>query len=282
MRSPIIPIAVTLCVIAAPAWAHHEAIYGPQSALVLSGERYFTVQVFSRQTGPKDERVQETTTVLSGGLASRRLPVSLSIVVPFSVIAEGKRGGTRTGLENAVVAARYRLDVPAIARGLHVEEGYLLAVGGVELPTGTIDYDFGQGAPAIVAGGQFGLERRPFSVIAYGIVHRYAERHDVRDSGNTFVGGGVAWTPIDSADGRVLSLQFGVSREVVSRETVQGLAMNDTGGWAVVAHPTVTWSTNERLLFFASTSVPLAHHWKNPADQERFRIGVGAILALAR
>ena len=28
------------------------------------------------------------------------------------------------------------------------------------------------GAPAIVAGGQFGLERRPFSVIAYGIVHR--------------------------------------------------------------------------------------------------------------
>ena len=282
MRSPIIPIAVTVCVIAAPAWAHHEAIYGPQSALVLSGERYLTVQVFSRQTGPTDGRVQETTAVLSGGLALRRLPVSLSIVVPFSVIAEGKRGGTRTGLENAVVAARYRLDAPAIARTFHVEEGYLLAVGGVELPTGTIDYDFGHGAPAIVAGGQFGLERRPFSLIAYGIVHRYAERHDVRSSGNAFVGGGVAWTPIDTAEGRVLSLQFGVSREVISRETVQGLAMNDTGGWAVVAHPTVTWSTNERLLFFASTSVPLARHWKNPLNEERFRIGAGAILALAR
>ena len=79
----------TVCVSAAPAWAHHDAIYGPQSALVLSGERYLTVQVFSRQTGPKDGRVQETTTVLSGGLAFRRLPVSLSIVVPFSVIAYG-------------------------------------------------------------------------------------------------------------------------------------------------------------------------------------------------
>ena len=31
----------------------------------------------------------------------------------------------------------------AIARTFHVEEGYLLAVGGVEPPTGTIDYDFG-------------------------------------------------------------------------------------------------------------------------------------------
>ena len=281
MRSAIVLTAATVWVIAAPAWAHHEAIYGSQSALVLSGERYVTVQVFSRQTGPKDARVQETTTVLSGGLSSPRLPVSLSVVVPLSVIAEGKRG-TRTGLENAVVAARYRLDAPAIARGLHVQEGYLLAVGGVELPTGTIDYDFGQGAPAIVAGGQFGLERRPLSVIAYGIVHRYAERHDVRDSGNTFVGGGLAWTPIDTAEGHVLSLQFGVSREIVSRETVQGAAMNDTGGWAVVAHPTVTWSTNERLLFFASMSVPMAHQWRNPAEQERFRIGLGAILALGR
>jgi hypothetical protein len=282
MRSPIILIAATVLVVAAPAWAHHEAIYGSQSALVLSGERYVTVQVFSRQTGPKDERVQETTTVLSGGLSSPRWPVSLSIVVPFSVIAEGTRGGTRIGLENAVVAARYRLDAPAIARRLHVQEGYLLAVGGVELPTGTIDYDFGQGAPATVAGGQFGLERRPFSVIAYGLVHRYAERRDVRDSGNTFIGGGLAWTPIDTAEGHVLSLQFGVSREVVSRETVQGAAMNDTGGWAVVAHPTVTWSTNERLLFFASTSVPMAHQWRNPAQEERFRIGLGAILALGR
>jgi hypothetical protein len=244
MRPRIVPIALTVWAIAAPVLAHHEAIYGSQSALVFSGERYATVQVFTRQIGPKNARVQETTTVLSGGLSSRRIPVSLSVVVPFSVIAEGQRG-TRTGLENAVVAARYRVAAPGIARGLHAQEGYLLAVGGVELPTGTIDYKFGQGAPAIVAGGQFGLERRPFSVIAYGIVHRYAERHDVRDSGNTFVGGGLAWTPIDTADGRVLSLQFGVSREVVSRETVQGLASNDTGGRAVVAHPTVMWSTNK-------------------------------------
>lgn len=61
-------IAAALCAaIAAPAEAHHEAIFGPQSALVLSGSRYFTAQVFTRQTGPKDERVQET--IVSDGRA---------------------------------------------------------------------------------------------------------------------------------------------------------------------------------------------------------------------
>jgi hypothetical protein len=34
--------------------AHHEALFGPQSALALSGEKHFTAQVFTRQTGTRE------------------------------------------------------------------------------------------------------------------------------------------------------------------------------------------------------------------------------------
>ena len=264
---------------AVPASAHHEAIYGAQSALTLSGDRYVTTQVFTRRTGPKNERVQETTTVLSAGFSPRRGPFSVSIVVPFSVIGAG---GSRlqTGLENAVFAGRYRLDLPGVARIMNVEESYVLGVGGVEVPTGTIDYDFLDGAPAVVGAGVVGVERRPFSLIGYGVVHRYAERHGVRDSGNTYFGGGLAWTPIDEPQaGRLFSLQFGVSREAITREVVNGIPQSGTGGWAFVAHPTVAWTTSEQLLFFVSTAVPLAAEWPDPADRERYRIGTGIIVS---
>lgn len=260
-----------------PAEAHHEALFGSPSPLVLSGNQYITAQVFTRQTGPKDERVQETTTVLSGAFSPGRLPISLSVVVPFSVIAAG--GGKQFGLENAVVMARYQLDLPAIERRLDLDDSYVLGGGGVEVPTGTIDYDFGTGPPGYVAAGLFSFERRPFSIIGYGFFHRYAERHQLRESGNTFIGTGMAWTPIDiPAHGRVFSLQMGISRETISREVVAGVPLPDSGGWAVVAHPALVWGSSDQVLFFAMTSLPLTHDWRSTGDRERFRVGAGTIL----
>ena len=170
--------------LASRAEAHHEALFGPQSALALSGQKYLTAQVFTRQTGPREERVQETTTVLSVGLTPTRRSISISLVVPFSVIAS-RSSGRQVGLENAIVAARYRFDLPRVATALATEQSSVMAVGGIELPTGTIDHAFGQGAPAVVAAGTFSVERRPFSVIGYGFVHRYAERDLLRESGSS-------------------------------------------------------------------------------------------------
>jgi hypothetical protein len=164
---------------------------------------------------------------------------------------------------------------------LALDEGYLLGVGGVEVPIGTIDHDFFEGAPAVVAAALLGIERRPFSVIGYGFLHRYAERHELRESGHTFLGAGVAWTPIDAPQaGRLFSVQFGLSHETTAREVFHGARIDDTGGWALVAHPTVAWSTSEHVLFFVSTSLPLADQWRNTAERERFRIGTGAIVSL--
>ena len=107
--------------------------------------------------------------MLSGGISPRRGKVSISVVLPFSVIADGSP--PHGGVENAVVAARYRVPIPAVDRAIGAES-YALAIGGVELPTGTVDYDFGDGPAALVTGGVVGGERRPVSVLAYGVLHR--------------------------------------------------------------------------------------------------------------
>jgi hypothetical protein len=282
-RRLIMTIAPLVWLVAVPAAAHHEAIFGPASPLVFSGTRYFTAQVFTRRTGPPGERVQETTTVLSGGFSPTRVPMSISVVMPFSVIAPGASGGRQVGLENTIVMARYSVPLPAVARAFGVEDSYVLGGGGVELPTGTIDHDFGEGPPAVVAGALFSIERRPFSVIGYGFMQRYTERRQIRDSGHTFLGAGVAWTPIDaSTHGRIFSLQFGLSRESASREVLAGIQQDASGGWALVAHPSVVWGPGDDVLFFAMTSVALADDWRDPADQERFRVGVGTILTFGR
>jgi hypothetical protein len=279
--SPTITAAVVLAIAASPASAHHEAIYGASSALGVSADRYFTGQLFTRRTGPPDDETQETTTVLSGGFTPGKSPMSLSVVVPFSVVADGD--GRRVGLENAIVAGRYRMNLPALARALRLEESSVLGAVGIEVPTGTIDYGFFEGAPAAVGGVTVGLERRPISIISYLYLNRYAERSEIRDSGHTFFGTGVAWTPIDDEPaGRLFSVQFGVSRDSASREELAGVPQAHTGGWAWVASPAVVWSVKPGVLWFVSASMPLSEQWRNRADEERFRVGSGCIVSLTR
>jgi hypothetical protein len=279
----VITAAILLAAGTTPAAAHHEAIYGAHSALGVSSDRYISAQTFTRTVGPAGERVRETTTVLSGGLSPGGGPVSLAVVVPFSVIAGEPGRGTRLGLENAIVAGRYRVNLPGLSRLLRTEEGYVLGVGGIEIPTGTIDYGFFEGAPAVVGGLTVGLERRPVSMIGYAYMNRYAERNDIRASGHRFAGVGVAWTPIDDEpNGRLLSVQFGISRDSATREIVNGVAQDATGGWTTVAHPAVVWSTRPGVLWFVSTSLPVRSAWRDPGDREHFRIGAGAIVSLGR
>jgi hypothetical protein len=83
--------------------AHHEAIFGPQSAAVLSPHTFATAQVFTRRTGPSSERTHETTTVLSGGFAPTGGPLSVSVVVPFTFVARGGRGRLQSGLIHPTV-----------------------------------------------------------------------------------------------------------------------------------------------------------------------------------
>jgi hypothetical protein len=283
MRPPrihILGLSVLVPLVAvAPAAAHHEAIFGPQSALVLSPDTYLTAQTFTRQTGTPSDRTQETTTVVGGGFSPLQVPLSFSIVMPFSVVSAQGARGTRVGLEDAIVGIRYRVELPGVERALSLGVSYLLGVGGVEFPTGTLDHEFGEGSAGIVAAGLFGIERGPFSAIGYSFFHRHGVYKGVRESGNVFVGGGAAWTPVDDTQsGRLFSLQIGLSRETTFREEVEGVPITESGGWGVLVHPTIMWGASEHLMIFGMTSLPVAQEWHEVAERERFRIGAGLIV----
>jgi hypothetical protein len=53
--------------IASPAFAHHEAMFGPQSSAVLSPGIFFSALIFDKEAGKGDQERRETTTVYSCG-----------------------------------------------------------------------------------------------------------------------------------------------------------------------------------------------------------------------
>src|SRR5438132_11302634 len=70
---------------ACPAYAHHEAMFGPQSAAVLSPGIFISAQVFDKETGRDDQQRRETTTVYSVGFKPvRTKPLSVAFVLPVT------------------------------------------------------------------------------------------------------------------------------------------------------------------------------------------------------
>src|SRR5262245_4052057 len=99
------------------AWAHHEAIFGPQSSLVLGAPGFGSLQVFTKSQGAGGARRQETTGLLSAGFSPfQNIPLSFGITVPASYQAGS--GPTRQGLENVPIGARYRFDLEGLQERL--------------------------------------------------------------------------------------------------------------------------------------------------------------------
>jgi hypothetical protein len=277
-RTAVLVVAALLG--APPAYAHHEAMFGPQSSAVLSPGTFLSAQVFDRETGRDDDRGRETTAVFSVGFRPSRRPLSIAIVVPFTFSSESG-GPSERGLEDALVSARYRIGADRFAASLGLDESYIMAVGGIEVPTGTLDHDFGRGSVGEIAAALFSVEKRPVSAIGYAYYHHTGTYQGVRPSGNMFVGIGTAWTPIDDdVAGKLFSLQLGLSHERTFAVEEQGVASIDSGSSGLFLHPGVVLSTNPRLQFFALVSLPLTQEWRSPADRQRFRLGAGTIVML--
>ncbi|PYR74971.1 MAG: hypothetical protein DMF87_21540 [Acidobacteria bacterium] len=265
---------------AAPAYAHHEAIFGPQSSAALTWPDFLSVQVFDVQRGKGDEKTHTTTTVFSGGVTPFRAPVSLAFVVPLSIETE-PGGASKRGVEDALLAGRYQRDTNRLSEALHLESSFVMAVAGLELPTGNMDHPFGHGRPGSIAAGLISLERRPIAMIAYTYLHKSGEYQGNRASGNVFAGGGVAWTPIDNeAEGKLFSLQLGGSYERTTREHEAGEPIELSGGRGTFLHPTVVFDIGTHVQMFTIFSLPVAQSWRDPNDRQRFRFGSGAIFKL--
>ena len=63
-----IGLAFAVCLVSAPAYAHHEALFGPQSAAVLSPTIFLAGQVFDKETGtgPNQRREFAAPVILPG------------------------------------------------------------------------------------------------------------------------------------------------------------------------------------------------------------------------
>jgi hypothetical protein len=271
---------------AAPAFAHHEAMFGPQSSAVLSPGIFLSALVFDKETGKDDQQRRETTTVYSVGFKPvKKQPLSMAFVLPVTFASgapdPNQPGAATRGFEDMLISARYRVEAPAIARSLGVEESYVSGVGGVELPTGTFDHPFGQGAFGEIAAGLFSVEKRPIAMIGYVYYHHRGVYNGVRDSGNTFAGGGVAYTPIDDEEhGKLFSLQLGMSYERTFQSEENGVPVADSGSSGVFIHPGIVFDITPTVQMFGLVSLPLTQQFNSIVDRQRFRVGTGIIWIL--
>src|SRR5215467_5538602 len=116
-------------------------MFGPQSSAVLSPGIFLSALVFDKETGRGDQERRETTTVYSIGFKPvKKQPLSMAFVVPMTFAggaADPNAPGAKShGFEDMLISARYRIEAPAVASAFGVNESYVMAVGGVELPTG--------------------------------------------------------------------------------------------------------------------------------------------------
>lgn len=268
---------------AIPAFAHHEAMFGPQSSAVLSPGVFFSAQLFDRESGRGGYRHRETTAVFSGGIKPfAKNPLSMALVVPVTSTATSGEP-TRYRFEDAVISARYRIDAEPVAKALHMEESSITAIGGIEVPTGNNDHPSMRGPLGGIAAGLFSVEKRPIAALGY-LYYHHVGVHDGRQlGGNFFAGTGVAYTPIDDdARGKLFSLQLGLSREKTFADRLNGVNQADSGASGVFLHPGLVFSTNPKLQYFTLVSIPLSQKWNGLDDRQRFRVGAGVIMTLNR
>jgi hypothetical protein len=277
--STLIASGFMVMALASPLSAHHEAMFGPQSSAVLSPTRFISFQFFDRENGKDDQTHREATTVFSAGIRPfKKQPLSFAAVLPFTV-ATNPSDLTRSRFEDAMLSARYKVDASGLAHAWHLDESYVMGVGGVEIPTGNMDHPFGHGPFGEIAAGLFSVERRPIALIAYTYYHHTGEYEGLRQSGNLFAGTGVAYTPIDDDEhGKLFSMQLGLSHEHTFSIEENGVVQPFGGQTGVFLHPGIVFSTNTTFQFFGLVSIPLTQTYDSIDDRQRFRIGAGTIV----
>ncbi|MGH2568529.1 MAG: hypothetical protein ACRDGA_09335 [Bacteroidota bacterium] len=262
--------------------AHHEAIFGPQSSLMLSAKRFVSLQFYSRQTGIARQRTQESTGLISFGFTPvENLPLAITMIFPYSRIQALDAGGKQSGVEDAVLGLRYRYDLDGLNRRWNSEGNFLMAMAAVEVNNGSIDHPAWQGPTDLMVGVLGSFERDEWSTIGYAYYRHHGRNVDDSRAGyNLFLGGGLAYTPFeDHNTGRLISYQLGVSYEIYGTDDFASGKDMTTGGKGLLLHPTVVYSPGQHVLFFGQVSAPVWQQYRAELDRDRFRVGVGVVYA---
>jgi hypothetical protein len=270
LRSLLLALALP-----ATALAHHEAIVGPQSSPVLSGPGFVSLQAYTRRFGTP--ATQQSTGLVSGGVSPFSFPLSFSLIVPVTYVAEPD--GARLGLQNLILGVQYRVDFDGLIHAWAKEGNFAMVMGAVEPPTGSLEHRPFDGPFNVMGAGLLSLERGAFSGSLYAFGRANGRSSAGETMGDTvFFGGGLAWTPLEREDGTSFSLQLGASYELYAHDLVDGVADASSGGRAFMLHPTVVVCPAHRLLVFFVLSVP-AYDTRPSEAAERFRAGAGLVVS---
>ena len=240
--------------------AHHEAIFGPQSAALLAKPGYVSVQYYFTNEGRRPADlihsnigVLSTATRISGSWG-------VSLAVPFEI--QGGSPDAVQGLHDPVIGIRY---TPKVGTNKN-----FIATVTAEPPATSLEVrSFGVGGGALYA-----TEKGHWSTVLYTLARTEHSFQDGTKRGNRFfAGGGLAF----EARRLPFSPQLGMSWEHTGPRMEGGRSITDSRTSAIMVHPTVVKTfREERYSTFFVVSVPVAQ-WSGNEGWQRWRVATGVV-----
>jgi hypothetical protein len=152
-----------------------------------------------------------------------------------------------------------------------------------EVPSGSVDHKAFHGPMDYMVASLGSIERGSISGVGYVFGRLHGTSGNDKAGNNLFFGTGLAWTPFDDpSNERLISLQLGASHEKYFKDVGTGALDDRSGGWGTLLHPTMVWGPGGNVLLFGMTSFPIAQSYRDPAAEDRCRVGFGIIWALNR
>ena len=244
-----------------PLFGHHEAIFGPQSATMISRQRFVSGQYYLTSEGkaPASETRSQIGVLTIGIPLSEDWSVSATLPGE-SVRTEGER--TSRGLQDIVFAVR---------RSFYLESGAsVLGVATVEPPTtGNLEHR------AVGAGGGalYSQEWEHWSFVGYALARTEKSLEEGERRGNRlFLGSGVAY----ESERLPFSPQVGISWERTGLAQEGGRPIGGSDSSVIFVHPTVLFDVAGSAQLFTAVSLPIAQ-WSGNEGWQRWRFATGVI-----
>lgn len=291
-RGAAIAVAALGVLVSRRAWAHHEALFGPQSSLAVESEGFVSLQAHEHVFGTGDTYDQETAYIVSAGVSPlRHIPWSVAIVQSFTYENARTPQGDQTGplsscggcvaRENVLLSTSYRFDFTGLQRATGKDGNFALLSVAFEPPTGEKDYAPLHGPMNYIFAAMAGFEWSDFAAVGLGYYRLNASDDTASKKGNNWLAGlGFAYTPVDER-ARMLSLQLGFAAEVHDPDVVAGANLV-SGGWELFASPTLVWMPAARTRFFMYVSLPVAQDYRADYQVDQWRAGLGVIYSFDR
>lgn len=271
------------------AHACHEAVFGPHASFLYGAPSYVSLQTFQVAHGADGSESDQTVGALSAGFTPfEGVPLSVAVVQPFSLVdalethAEHDHVHKELGVEDSIVALGWRFSLPKLGPGASGHGNFAALMVGADLPTGNVDHDAGDGPVDALLSGIISLEFGALSTIAYAH-HQFNgfDRDGSKLGDESFAGAGLGWTFLPGgARGTHLSAQLGFGWERTGQRVIDSVNVPDSGGWALLAQPTVVWGPNKSWRVFATFGAPIAQDFEKPANESRWRAGLGVVWML--